>query len=803
VTPTSPAPRPVPPPPEVAGFVVHEFLGRGSSGVVWRATQDGTMREVALKVLAPWQTHGLAPLRFEREAEIAASLEHEAIARVFGAGECAAGPWLAMELVDGPPADEWMVQTTPSLRKRIEFFRLVCAGMSHAHQRGVIHRDLKPGNVLVTAAGQPKIVDFGLARCDAPSSLEVSLTREGDFLGTLAWMPPEQASGHWAEVDALSDVHALGAILFALVAGEPPIDNRLPPAAQLAAAQSGERRRLRESAPSAPRDLEAVVARCLAASKSERYQSVAELEADLVRWLAGDPVQAPVEAPLYWIRKKIRRHWPVVAGAGVAGLAAVGMAAGYWQGQAQLEAEKQAALRREAAQKARTLHEAQELVTQLLVEMRGVFEKAGHPEWVDEAERRVAAFPWGDAEGPYDARRFRGRSALVQGDILSSKGQWGGALSAYRDAIEQLKPLVEDQPAAPLFREELIRARLGESRALIKLAFHKEAFHAARQALELIEPSDGRPALPTPTQALVDACCRLGEATEGLPARTKDALEMTRHVRRRLDAPTTTETNSPQTAEWRARLGVSIAQLSARAEPHLESRAAADSAVEDARHFAALTDDGELSGRLLATALALRASRAVTDGDPTGACTLLDQASRLLGNGPIPLTLSSAAHVQVANTWENCASYIASHHDARWALEANDRAIGLWGQIRKRSPNADTTVPLSRLCLTNLQLALKLGDPAHMSRRALITTEKLGIARRDGSARAPIALDTIEAALLMLEARQPDAPDQPTWREIIEDAQRWIEESKTRMTKSSVDRLAALAPRLQAVSAPK
>jgi hypothetical protein len=790
-----------PPPPDVDGFVVHEFLGRGSSGVVWRATQDGTMREVALKVLAPWQAHGLAPLRFEREAEIAASLEHEAIARVFGAGQCAAGPWLAMELVIGPPADDWVAQTTPSLREKVEFFHFVCAGMSHAHQRGVIHRDLKPGNVLVTAAGRPKIVDFGLARRAAPSSLEVSLTREGDFLGTLAWMPPEQASGRWNEVDALSDVHALGAILFALVAGEPPIDSRLPPAAQLAAAQSGERRRLRESAPSAPRDLEAVVAKCLAAQKSGRYQSVAELEADLVRWLAGDPVQAPVEAPLYWIRKKVRRHWPAVAAAGAAGLAAVGLAAGYWQGKAQVEAEKQAALRREAAQKARTLQEAQELVTQLLVEMRSAFEKAGHPEWIAEAERRVAAFPWGDAEGPYDARRFRGRSALVQGDILASKAQWGGALSAYREATEQLKPLVEEQPAAPLFREELIRARLGQSRALIKLSFHKEAFRAARDALELIGPADGQPVLPTLTQGLVDACCQLGEATVGLPDRTKDALEINRRSLLSLPESGSPNTPAPQIAEWKARLAVSIAQLSARTEPLNESRAAAGSAVEAARQFAALTDDGELSGRLLAAALAVRANRAVAEADPGGACTLLDEASRLLGNGPIPLTLSSAPHVQVAQTWEVCATYIAAHHDARWALEANDRALALWGQIRKRSPNADTTVPLSRLCLANLHLALKLGDASQIERRALLTTQKLDIARRDNSARAPIALDAIEAAVLMLEAGHPDAPNQPTWRQIIKEAQRWMEESKTRLTKSTVARTAALRPRIQAVSA--
>ncbi|MFN0125188.1 MAG: serine/threonine-protein kinase [Verrucomicrobiales bacterium] len=359
-----------PSPPVVEGFVLHEFIGRGGSGMVWRATQEGTMREVALKVLAPWRAHVLAPLRFEREAEIAASLEHEAIAGVFGAGECPAGPWIAMELVAGPPADDWVRETNPPLRERVVFFSRICAGMSHAHQRGVIHRDLKPGNVLVTPDGTPKIVDFGLARRDADDSLEGDFTREGDFLGTLAWMSPEQARGEWTEVDALSDIFALGAILFGLVAGAPPLDSKLPPAAQLAAAQSGERRRMREVVPTVPRDLDAVVARCLQAGKSDRYQSVAELTADLDRWLVGEPVRAPVGAPFYWVRKKLRRHWKAAALSSVGALSAAGLAGGYLHGKARVEAERTAALEREAEQRKRTLHEAQELVTQLLVEMR-------------------------------------------------------------------------------------------------------------------------------------------------------------------------------------------------------------------------------------------------------------------------------------------------------------------------------------------------------------------------------------------------------------------------------------------------
>jgi tetratricopeptide (TPR) repeat protein len=794
--------NPPPPTPEVEGYVVASFIGRGSSGTVWRATQVGTLREVALKVLAPWQTHGLAPLRFEREAEIAASLEHEAIARVFGAGECPFGPWLAMELVEGPPVDEWIRREQPSLRDRVSFLRLVCAGMSHAHQRGVIHRDLKPGNILVTPDGQPKIVDFGLARRDAPSSLEVSLTREGDFLGTLAWMPPEQASGRWAEVDALSDVHALGAILFALAVGQPPIDSQLPPAAQLAAAQSGERRRLRDVDPAAPRDLEAVVARCLAAGKSHRYQSVAELEADLSRWLAGEPVQAPVGAPFYWLRKKLRRHWPAVAAAAAVTATAVGLAAGYWQGQERLKAEQAAALRREAEQKARTLHDAQEMVTQLLVEMRSFFVEAGHPEWIVEAEQRVAAFPWGDDGGAYDSRRFRGRAALVQGELLSSKAQWGGALSAFHDAIEQLKPLVQENPTVPLFREELIRARLGESQALLKLQYHKEAIRAARHALELCRSTPDQPNSPSQIQALVDAVGSIAEASLVVPERGAAALEVARQTQRMLPPVSKPPADGTNTAKWHAELALIIARLSGRVEERDLFRAAAIDALTLARQFCLAKGDDVVSNRLLASALAQRALSALADGAPDAACTHLNEASQALGAKPPPLSLSGAVHLEVATTWEKAAEAIAARPDHEWAIEAYERALDLHGKLRRRAPSGENMASLSRLCLACLKLALAAGDEPKIRTYAWLTTNKLAAGRRDNTARAPVALDSLEAAILMLEGGRPDLsnpPDAPGWQEVVSSSLQWMKETKPRMTKTSLDREAALTLRLQAL----
>ena len=794
---TGPEPRP-PAVPEVPGFVLHDFIGRGSSGMVWRATQDGTMREVALKLLAPWHAHGLAPLRFEREAEISASLEHDAIARVYGAGDCPAGPWLAMELVEGPPADVWVHETQPALRARVEFFRDVCSGISHAHQRAVIHRDLKPGNVLVTPEGRPKIVDFGLARRLSGSSLDVSLTREGDFLGTLAWMPPEQAAGRWDEVDALSDVFALGTILFGLIAGEPPLDGSLPPATQLAAAQCGERRRLREVVPGAPRDLEAIIDHCLAAKKSDRYQSVAELEADVSRWLAGEPVQAPVGAPLYWMRKKLRRHWPAVAAAVVAVLAAAGLGFGYLAGQAQVEQEKQAALRREADQKAQTLYEAQELVTQLLTEMQPYFEKAGHPEWIEEAEKRVEAFPWADsAAGAYDARKFRGRSALVQGDALAGSGNWSAALQAYNRAVENLKTLVEAKPEVPLFREELIQARLGSNRALLELGFHREAFRAGARVLELSAPDSGAPLPPKLTGSVVEAVLRMAEATTGVPERGPQALALARQALAQIAPVQQVQDLPPNEAEWQARLCLAIARLSARLEDRPAARQAAAEAELAARRFHASGSTGEVSARLLASVLTVVGEGALAENDPHGASRVLAEASDLLATPKIASSQSDAPYKDLGKAWEKCANLIIAQHGPKWALEANDRAIHLWDLVRDRSRNSASLNPLTRLNLANARYAKLLGDQAAADRYAARVVALADVTGKDPKIRPVAALDAIEAAVLLVEAAAPERKGRASWRDTVRAGLKWLESTASEILPDQQQRRAELDPRIR------
>ena len=459
--------------PEPEGYVMHTYISRGSSGVVWRGVQEGTLRDVAVKYLAPLQQQGLAPYRFAREVEITAMLEHPNLVRVYGCGESADGPWLAMEYVDGPTLERWVQEGGADLRRRVEVFRGICAGVRHAHQSGVIHRDLKPGNVFMTADGVPKVGDFGLACRPGRSLDDLTLTRAGEVFGSLAWMAPEQAAGDWQRVDALSDVHALGAILYFLVAGEPVFPPEMPMAAQWAAAQSGDRPSLRTRVPSVPRDLAAIADRCLHADKHHRYGSVAELEEDIRRWLAGEPVLARRGAAFYWLGKKVRKHW---VPAGAAGVLLVGTA-----GLAIERAEREMAAQR-------GLHVIHEQLSLFLTKESQHHESNGQPELAKAFEERVAQFPWSFdvATAQYDPRRSQGRAALSRAVEASHRGDYSVAVQWFSKAMAQLQPLVAQHPEVTVFREELGQALAGAAVAQNRLEQHPQCIDSSQRAAQTL-----------------------------------------------------------------------------------------------------------------------------------------------------------------------------------------------------------------------------------------------------------------------------------------------------------------------------
>jgi non-specific serine/threonine protein kinase/serine/threonine-protein kinase len=281
---------------------------------------------VALKAIRAGMASQHMLRRFEREAHILGRLHHPNIAQIYEAGvgdETEADhAYFVMELVEGLPMTEHAVRRNLDTRTRLELMARVCDAVQYAHQRGVIHRDLKPGNVLVTVAGEPKILDFGVARYvedDATASLQ---TLSGQLMGTLPYMSPEQVCGNPDEIDTRVDVYALGVMLYHLLSGELPFDlkNRsIAEAARIIRDESP--RRLSDHHRELAGDVETMVHRAIEREPSRRYQSAADLAADLRRHLAGEPIVARSDALLYVLRKRLwRRRGRVLAAGCIAGL---------------------------------------------------------------------------------------------------------------------------------------------------------------------------------------------------------------------------------------------------------------------------------------------------------------------------------------------------------------------------------------------------------------------------------------------------------------------------------------------------
>jgi eukaryotic-like serine/threonine-protein kinase len=306
-------------------------LGHGGMGVVYKAEQTIPKRVVAIKAIRPGLTSRQVLRRFEHEAHILGRLQHPGIAQVYEAGAASSAradeAFFVMEFVDGTPITDFAREAALGVREKLEIVARVCDAVQHAHQRRVIHRDLKPGNILVTGDGQPKILDFGVARLDGSDDTE-SITRQthaGQLIGTLAYMAPEQLEG--AEVDARADVYALGVLLYQLLTGKLPHDfkgSSLLEAARLI--RQDEPARVTRVDPSLKGDIDIIVQKAAERDRERRYQSAADLAADIRRHLKDEPIQARADSAVYVIRKQLARHKGVTAAIVAAVLALAGFA---------------------------------------------------------------------------------------------------------------------------------------------------------------------------------------------------------------------------------------------------------------------------------------------------------------------------------------------------------------------------------------------------------------------------------------------------------------------------------------------
>ncbi|MBI3724589.1 tetratricopeptide repeat protein [bacterium] len=279
-------------------------LGRGGMGVVYRAADPALRRLVAIKLLLDPSRAGPAEIaRFGREAEACARLRHPGIVSVFETGAHEGRPYLVMELVSGESLEALLGRGPLPPRKIAEIVRGVALALEHAHSQGVVHRDVKPENVIVDAQGAPHLMDFGLARDENASA---RLTATGAVLGTPAYMAPEQASGEPGEQGPHTDVYALGGVLYRALAGRPPFQAPSPQAL-LYQVMFKEPVPPRKIEPGVPPDLETIALRCLSKEKERRLSSAREVADELGRYLDGVPILArpigALERARVWLRR--------------------------------------------------------------------------------------------------------------------------------------------------------------------------------------------------------------------------------------------------------------------------------------------------------------------------------------------------------------------------------------------------------------------------------------------------------------------------------------------------------------------
>ncbi|UUO08611.1 protein kinase [Blastopirellula sp. J2-11] len=300
---------------EIAGYKLLEEISCGGQGVVYRALQLGTRREVAIKFLLPRESWDIsaARLRFQREVDIVCSLNHPGIVPVFDSGVADGRHYYVMDYVRGQHLDRHVQTEKLTVPEILGLMARVCETVGHAHQRGVIHRDLKPGNILVDETGRPRILDFGLSRVTnvgpvADSSARLSLA--GQLLGTLGYMGPEHICGQPEEVDIRSDVFALGVILYELLAEELPFDLSGTFVENLTTIKNCVARPLKRRGRSINREVETITLKALSSEKSRRYQNGSAMATDIQRYLDGKAIEARRDSTIYVLQKTLQMHWP-------------------------------------------------------------------------------------------------------------------------------------------------------------------------------------------------------------------------------------------------------------------------------------------------------------------------------------------------------------------------------------------------------------------------------------------------------------------------------------------------------------
>jgi tRNA A-37 threonylcarbamoyl transferase component Bud32 len=303
-----------------------EEIAHGGMGVVWKARQTTLNREVALKMIRAGALASPEEVqRFLREAEAAANLQHPNIVAIHEVGEHGGQHYFSMDYVAGRDLEALVKEGPLPPRRAATYVKTIAEAIHFAHQRGTLHRDLKPQNVLIDAADQPRITDFGLAKIMKDDS---RLTQTGTVMGSPSYMPPEQAAGRGCDIGPASDVYALGAILYELLTGRPPFrgTTALATLQQVLDVEPTAPRKLKEDIPV---DLETICLKCLEKAPSARYPTARALAEELDRFLKGEPIIARPASPVRKVMSWGRRHPGVLVALAALAMVALAFAAYY------------------------------------------------------------------------------------------------------------------------------------------------------------------------------------------------------------------------------------------------------------------------------------------------------------------------------------------------------------------------------------------------------------------------------------------------------------------------------------------